>query len=465
MSRKSTIILSIAGSAVLAASVVLFIVGAINLNAAKNRGGKGDKKEEKLYALTANGYTTEYKVDDEFTFDGVCYAVYTNSDNVKAVTPEYNLPNMKVAGTKVITLSYTEEDVTVTYKYSIAVGEGTLPDPVSDDAKEQAAVELIKTQLQVESKPFAVSYSNMSNNISLDFYMSNDIIGREFLVRYPTGTNTFGEVFYANTSSTIKRFVYGRFVGYIADLSEDNAYDLLREKYYIPVELNAKELEFVSYNGHNAIFSTESASLNEAFCRYANYEYDAENNRKLYVNLYNEINKIIITPEYSSYVDMEVMEVNFSDDASVGSINNFWDFDNYKNNDQVNYSRYAYIEPSLLPMNAAFDRYFVQPESGNYDNVSGSSPTKEERNRFTIGFTACGDARSDYGDILVSNGYTYDSESGKYTKAYRDDDDTSWEHYEYLDYIHVIELEYISSDLAPMFSQGVLAVRHSFVIE
>ena len=67
-------------------------------------------------------YTFYYYVGDEFNFDGILYASYTNGGATKEVTPTtISTPDMSTEGTKNITITYTEDGVTKECIFTICV--------------------------------------------------------------------------------------------------------------------------------------------------------------------------------------------------------------------------------------------------------------------------------------------------------------------------------------------------------
>lgn len=74
-----------------------------------------------LKEIKLSGMTTEYELNAEFSFDGTVTASYTVGDD-KAVEPtKVSSPDMTTAGTKEVTVKYTEAGVTCEAKYSINV--------------------------------------------------------------------------------------------------------------------------------------------------------------------------------------------------------------------------------------------------------------------------------------------------------------------------------------------------------
>ena len=74
-----------------------------------------------LSSIALNGQTTNYTVGDTFSFTGTVTATYSNGAT-KTVTPtQVSTPDMTTAGDKEVIVTYTEEGVTATAKYTITV--------------------------------------------------------------------------------------------------------------------------------------------------------------------------------------------------------------------------------------------------------------------------------------------------------------------------------------------------------
>ena len=81
-------------------------------------------EEVTLTKIEVSKQTTTYSVNSTFTFDGEVTAIYSDGSS-KVVTPtSISSPDMTVAGEKTVTVSYTENDVTVSTNYLIDVVEG-----------------------------------------------------------------------------------------------------------------------------------------------------------------------------------------------------------------------------------------------------------------------------------------------------------------------------------------------------
>ena len=82
-----------------------------------------------LKSIAISGMTEEYVEGAEFTFDGTCTATYSvtkngvpQEDETAEVTPtDITEPDMSTEGEKVVTVSYTENEVTKTATYNITV--------------------------------------------------------------------------------------------------------------------------------------------------------------------------------------------------------------------------------------------------------------------------------------------------------------------------------------------------------
>ena len=74
-----------------------------------------------LTEIEVSGQTTEFTVGDTFTFDGTVTATYSDN-STKTVTPtNVSEPDMTVAGTPEVTVTYQEGGATATAKYTITV--------------------------------------------------------------------------------------------------------------------------------------------------------------------------------------------------------------------------------------------------------------------------------------------------------------------------------------------------------
>ncbi len=74
-----------------------------------------------LKEIKLSGMTTEYELNDEFSFDGTVTASYTIGEDKTVEPTDVSSPDMTTAGTKEVTITYTEGDVTCEEKYNITV--------------------------------------------------------------------------------------------------------------------------------------------------------------------------------------------------------------------------------------------------------------------------------------------------------------------------------------------------------
>lgn len=87
-----------------------------------------------LKSIAVGGMTTDYETGDIFKFDGTCTATYgvtknnvPQEDETKVVTPtSVSEPDMLTAGEKEVTVTYTEDEETVTATYTINVTENVI---------------------------------------------------------------------------------------------------------------------------------------------------------------------------------------------------------------------------------------------------------------------------------------------------------------------------------------------------
>ena len=82
-----------------------------------------------LSSIALSGQSTSYTVGDAFSFNGTVTATYSNGAT-KTVSPtQVSSPDMTTIGDKEVTVTYTEEGVSVTAKYTINVADATTVDP------------------------------------------------------------------------------------------------------------------------------------------------------------------------------------------------------------------------------------------------------------------------------------------------------------------------------------------------
>ena len=96
--------------------------------------GTGETVVKTLQSIEVTPKTVDYETGDVFKFDGTCTATYSvtkngepQDDETAVVTPTtVSTPDMSTAGTKEITVTYTEDGVTVTDTYEINVTENVV---------------------------------------------------------------------------------------------------------------------------------------------------------------------------------------------------------------------------------------------------------------------------------------------------------------------------------------------------
>ena len=82
--------------------------------------------EVKLSSIAVSGQKIDFTVGDTFTFGGVVTATYSDG-STKDVTDDADItaPDLSTAGTKTVTVSYTENEVTKTTAYQVTVSSGS----------------------------------------------------------------------------------------------------------------------------------------------------------------------------------------------------------------------------------------------------------------------------------------------------------------------------------------------------
>ena len=89
-----------------------------------NGGGSETPEQPKtLVSISVAGQTTSYTVGDTFKFDGTVTATYDNGSPATVTPTSVSEPDMTTVGTKEITVSYTEGEVTAKTTYTITVNE------------------------------------------------------------------------------------------------------------------------------------------------------------------------------------------------------------------------------------------------------------------------------------------------------------------------------------------------------
>ena len=194
-----------------------------------------------LESIAVSGQKTVFTVGDTFAFDGKVTATY--SDNTtKDVTASATVstPDLSTAGTKEVTVSYTENTVTKTAKYNITVNAasahaGTLEDPFT------VADAMAATTALGEGKT------------STDSYYTKGIISEIVEVSADYGNATYFISDDGTTGTQFKVF-RGKYIGNINFSSEDQikvgdevvVYGKLT--YYKPSNGNPSEIEIAQNN-------------------------------------------------------------------------------------------------------------------------------------------------------------------------------------------------------------------------
>lgn len=90
-----------------------------------DEGGETPEPEEPkiLESIAVSGQTTTYTVGDLFEFDGVVTATYDDNTTATVTPTSVSVPDLETSGTKTITVTYTEGNITVETTYTITVNE------------------------------------------------------------------------------------------------------------------------------------------------------------------------------------------------------------------------------------------------------------------------------------------------------------------------------------------------------
>lgn len=72
-------------------------------------------------SISLSDYTTEYTLNNEFSFDGTCTAHYSDGSTSDVTPTSVSTPDMSTTGTKTVTVTYTEGTTTVSKTYDITV--------------------------------------------------------------------------------------------------------------------------------------------------------------------------------------------------------------------------------------------------------------------------------------------------------------------------------------------------------
>lgn len=102
---------------------------------------KKESNDVALSSISISGYTTTFGVGDDFSFGGIVTATYddgsTKDVTSKAVFSDYS---MEVAGEQVVTVSYTEGEITKTATYFITVSDVAVKNIAIDPSEANVAV-------------------------------------------------------------------------------------------------------------------------------------------------------------------------------------------------------------------------------------------------------------------------------------------------------------------------------------
>ena len=107
-----------------------------------NEGGSETPEPEQpktLVSIAVAGQTTTYTVGDTFKFDGTVTATYDDESTATVTPTSVSEPDMTTVGTKEITVSYTEGEVTAETTYTITVNEAPAEPVVATIAEFLAA--------------------------------------------------------------------------------------------------------------------------------------------------------------------------------------------------------------------------------------------------------------------------------------------------------------------------------------
>ena len=82
-----------------------------------------DPEERTLVSIVITDQTTLYTVGDTFEFDGTVTATYSDESTATVTPTSVSAPDMTTKGTKTVTVTYAEGDLTVSAEYEIEVVE------------------------------------------------------------------------------------------------------------------------------------------------------------------------------------------------------------------------------------------------------------------------------------------------------------------------------------------------------
>lgn len=138
-------------------------------------GGGETPAPKTLASIAVSGQTTSYTVGDNFEFDGTVTATYSDATTAVVTPTSVSTPDMLTAGTKEVTVTYTENDVTCKATYNINVTAAQTEEP--EGPKVVTAAEFIAAtdndiEYQVSGtisgiyQAYDASYNNISIYIS-----------------------------------------------------------------------------------------------------------------------------------------------------------------------------------------------------------------------------------------------------------------------------------------------------------
>ena len=420
-----------------------------------------DPKNSYLIGLEITGATTKFKLDDEFIFDGVVTALYTNPEDNKEVEPVIeSFPNMELEGNQDVILSWTDEEsgIKATNFYTITVGR----EP--EDPEVIARRALLQASIYMEINGYRVEFDDLTSGYNERYIMSKNLVYKERYFNSNHSSYYLYETFIATTSNegsweygqfySIKRFINSNFVGYSAISSNNNMSEQLDKYYKTHINLDDSKLQYESTKrGVYSFSTTEDEVLIQQYADFAHLE-DASVISKLYINLLADLNTINISIESTDSTLNSQMIITYYENSDVSKM----DLPGYalsayenRNANSIDYGGYAIIPTPLdyYPNSPTNYFSFVQPKSGNYGNYDNNYPTLEEKLSFTVGALNINDDRySDLLDRLVNTWGWTDEGDGRYTKAF----ESSEEGYEDgANYYHVVTINRFpgNSDLYP----------------
>lgn len=412
-----------------------------------------------LIGLEITGATTKFKLDDEFIFDGVVTALYTNPEDNKEVEPVIeSFPNMELEGNQDVILSWTDEEsgIKATNFYTITVGR----EP--EDPEEIARRALLQASIYMEINGYRVDFDNLTSGYKEDYLMSKYLVYKERFFNSNHSSHYLNETFIATTDDegrwdygqfySIKRFINSKFAGYSAINSNNNMNEQLDKYYKNHIDFDDSKLQYeTTKRGVYSFSTTEDEVLIQQYAGFAHLE-DASVISKLYINLLADLNTINISIESTDSTLNSQMTITYYENSDISKMDlpgNALSAYQNRTATSIEYDEYAIIPTPLNNYANSTTNYFsfVQPKSGNYGNYE-NDPTLEEKLSFTIGALNIDDNRyTELLDLLNSWGWT-DEGDGRYTKAFSS---TEEGYEEGANYYHVVTVNRFAgnSDLYP----------------